>query len=258
MNIRTLREMCEITGATRKALQLYDSLGLLQPTEKCRTGRKEWLYDERALSKLQIIMLLKEADYNLSEINTALQGNEFDLITLYKEAIARLEKKSDRLQGGINYFKYTIEAVKVMEGVPGLENLELDESKLFTKVNWKDALEGSFTAFASIGEPDEEDDGVGYVGFQLLYLLGQFRDEGPKAKSVQSILRVIHGMANKDEEREILVEEYASMMLEAIEELKNDSEAVEVIREIVGDGFDGFLRQSLDYYVHNNGGELNA
>lgn len=222
------------------------------------TGRKEWLYDERALSKLQIIMLLKEAGFKLAEINKTLQGSELDLTALYEEAIVRLEKKRDRLQGGINYFKFTIAGVKILEDIPGIEDFVIDESKLFVKINWKEALEESFNAFAAIGELDDEDKGLEYFGFFLLYLLGQLRNDGPEAESVQKTLRVIHGLVNKVEDRELPAEEYASVMVEPLEEMKNDSEAVEKNKEVFGEGFDVFLKQSLDYYVIRNGGELNA
>ena len=257
MSIKTLREVCEVTGTSRKALQLYDGIGLLQPTEKGKEGRKEWLYDEMAISRLRIIMLLKEADFKLEEIKTALQGVEVDLIGVYEEAIARLEQKRARIQGGINYFKHAIEGLKYLDGIPGLE--DIDNSKLQKEgVSWKETLDGSFTVFAAIGEPDDEDAGMSVVMLYLWYMIGQYRDEGQDAKQVQSIFRVIHGIANKYENRELTAEEFADQMLEGLNELRGEPDAFEIVLELVGSDPIEFLGKALDYYVNKNGGSQNV
>ena len=53
--MRTVKEVSSLTGVSIRALHHYDSIGLLRPTQVTESGYR--LYDDKALEKLQIILL---------------------------------------------------------------------------------------------------------------------------------------------------------------------------------------------------------
>ena len=59
MSLNTIREVTEITGITVNALRYYDQKGVLHPTVRNPEGRKEWLYDDKAVRRAKKILLLR-------------------------------------------------------------------------------------------------------------------------------------------------------------------------------------------------------
>lgn len=104
-NDNTLMKISEIektVGASRKALQEYDKLDMVHPTAKAEGGY--WLYDEKAVDRIRTIQLFSMIGYTRKEIKEFL-----DTVTgfehpekrkkLYREAIERLKKKKDEIDG---------------------------------------------------------------------------------------------------------------------------------------------------------------
>ena len=96
--MRTVKEVSELTGVSIRALHHYDSIGLLRPTQITESGYR--LYDDRAMEKLQLILLFKELKFPLKEIKKIVDSPSFDrgealeqqiqLLTLQKEHIENL------------------------------------------------------------------------------------------------------------------------------------------------------------------------
>ena len=58
MSLWSMREVTRITGATESALRYYNAKGVLSPTVREETGRRQWLYDDEAIGKLKRLFLL--------------------------------------------------------------------------------------------------------------------------------------------------------------------------------------------------------
>ena len=66
MKLRTLREVCAETGVTRRTIQGYEKLGLLNPIGKNDSG---WLlYDEQCLCQIREIKFLQNIGLSRKEI----------------------------------------------------------------------------------------------------------------------------------------------------------------------------------------------
>ena len=74
MSLNTIRKVTEITGITANALRYYDSKGLLHPTIRNSDGRKEWLYDDEAVRKAKIILLLRSIGVSVENIALVLES----------------------------------------------------------------------------------------------------------------------------------------------------------------------------------------
>ena len=66
MSEKTLREVCNAVGVTRRAVQGYERAGLVSAT--CRNERGYLLYDEEAREKIKKIKLVQEMGFTIREI----------------------------------------------------------------------------------------------------------------------------------------------------------------------------------------------
>ena len=64
----TVNEVSKLTGVSIRALQYYDKIGLLHPAEYTEAGYR--LYDNTTLERLQQILLFRELEFSLKEIQS--------------------------------------------------------------------------------------------------------------------------------------------------------------------------------------------
>lgn len=96
--MRSISQVAKLTGVSVRALQYYDEIGLLKPSELTPSGYR--LYDEDALQSLQQILFFKELGFKLKEIRDILQKPGFDRIAAFrkqKELLLLKRNRTDRL-----------------------------------------------------------------------------------------------------------------------------------------------------------------
>lgn len=93
--MRTISQVAELTGISIRALQYYDEIGLLKPSELTQSGYR--LYNDEALQKLQQILFFKELDFKLNDIREILQKPDFDRIAAFKKQKELLLLKRNRI-----------------------------------------------------------------------------------------------------------------------------------------------------------------
>lgn len=107
--MKTVREVCELTGVTRKQLFYYDRIGLLKPTK--RTGpQKAKLYNTKTIERLNLILLYQKAGLHLSEIRDILDGVS-QIEQILTDAIARLQSEAMQINSQIAFAKEILASV---------------------------------------------------------------------------------------------------------------------------------------------------
>ena len=96
-NMKSVKEICELTGVTRKTLFYYDRIGLLKPTLRVGTQAHKY-YDDEAVETLRRIRLCKECGLKLSEIRTVIEEENADEKEVLEEGIRRLQETEQQLQ----------------------------------------------------------------------------------------------------------------------------------------------------------------
>ncbi len=97
MQMKTVREVCDLTGVTRKQLFYYDRIGLLKPTK--RTGpQRAKLYGPKAVERLNLILMYQKAGLHLIEISEILDCGSLRAQQILCQAIERLENESAQIQ----------------------------------------------------------------------------------------------------------------------------------------------------------------
>ena len=97
----TVNEVSKLTGVSIRALQYYDKIGLLHPAEYTEAGYR--LYDDTALERLQQILLFRELEFSLKEIQSILQSTDFDRDRALDQQICLLTLKKEHIENLITF-----------------------------------------------------------------------------------------------------------------------------------------------------------
>lgn len=91
-----LREICRLTGVSRRAIQGYEKEGLVMPCGKNKYGYL--LYSSTTIGRIKEIKLYQERGFTLKEIKSfeLLNKEEFKIVLIQK--ISELEKKQSYLK----------------------------------------------------------------------------------------------------------------------------------------------------------------
>ena len=85
----TVKEVSNISGVSIRSLHHYDKIGLLPATEVTAAGYR--LYDDKALERLQMILLFKELQFPLKDIKEILDDLNFDRSKALEQQIKLLQ-----------------------------------------------------------------------------------------------------------------------------------------------------------------------
>lgn len=90
--MKTIREVCNIAGVTRRTLQEYDRIGLLSPSNKDlrKNDNDAWLYSDEDIWKLIQIQTLIASGMIRKEVQRLLADPEFKMDQTLKLAIENL------------------------------------------------------------------------------------------------------------------------------------------------------------------------
>ena len=102
----TVNEVSRLTGVSIRTLHYYDQIGLLPAAGHTGSGYR--LYDDAALERLQQILLFRELEFSLKDIQRILENSAFDremaleqqitLLTLKKQHLEALIALAEKLQ----------------------------------------------------------------------------------------------------------------------------------------------------------------
>ena len=95
-DMMTVHEVSRLTGVSIRALHHYDRIGLLRPAAVTDAGYR--LYDDRALERLQQILLFRELEFPLREIASILDSPGFDRGKALEEQITLLEMRREQTE----------------------------------------------------------------------------------------------------------------------------------------------------------------
>lgn len=93
--MKTVREVSRITGVSVRTLRHYDAIGLLKPTKVTEAGYR--LYDDAALRRMQSILLFRELQFPLKDIQRILDAPDFDPMAALAQQVHLLEMQRDHL-----------------------------------------------------------------------------------------------------------------------------------------------------------------
>ncbi|HVN56376.1 MAG TPA: MerR family transcriptional regulator [Anaerolineaceae bacterium] len=99
----TVKQLSKMAGITPRTLHFYDEIGLLKPSEVGENGYR--YYGEESLLQLQQILLYRQLDMPLKEIQKIMGRHDFDVLEAlesHKNELYRRIAKMERLVGTVD------------------------------------------------------------------------------------------------------------------------------------------------------------
>lgn len=87
----TLREVCVLTGVSRRAIQGYEEAGLVHSTE--RNERGHLLYDNESKEKIELIKLFQQLGFSVKEIHPLIESPKHVLKSAIENRIMKLRER---------------------------------------------------------------------------------------------------------------------------------------------------------------------
>lgn len=194
--MRTVNEVSKLTGVSVRTLHHYDAIDLLKPTKITEAGYR--LYDDKALRRLQNILMFRELEFPLKQIQLILDSPKFDQKEALEQQIQLLElrrKHIDELisfareiqKGGVNKMNFNI-----------FDKTQIEQYSEEVKKKW-----GSTKAYEEYeqkikGKSDEE---CSMIANQLLCLfaeMGSLRKCSPQEKEVQEKIKELQAFITQN------------------------------------------------------------
>lgn len=129
--MKTVTEVSRLTGVSVRALHHYHAIGLLKPARVTEAGYR--LYDEAALERLYMILVLRELGLSLQEIGSILDAPDYDRNRVLERQIQLMQEKVAKLQNRISLAKgILVLGVKHMD-FEGFDPKKMDEYSVQAK-----------------------------------------------------------------------------------------------------------------------------
>lgn len=116
MKTRTLRQVCETIGVSRRAVQGYEKAGLVVPTGK--TSRGYLLYDEATQERIREIKQYQMLGFRVKEIGELIDAPEEVIVTALIKRLEALEQEKLRLAEAIRIVSRMIEERGIRMSLP--------------------------------------------------------------------------------------------------------------------------------------------
>jgi DNA-binding transcriptional MerR regulator len=118
--VYTVKQLSKIAGITPRTLHYYDEIGLLNPSEIGGNGYR--YYDEKALLRLQQILLYRKMEMPLDEIRRVMGSHDFDIL----EALEGHKKELQRRKAQLQTLEITVDqTISYMKGKNSMTTKQL-------------------------------------------------------------------------------------------------------------------------------------
>lgn len=165
----TVNEVSKLTGVSIRTLQYYDKIGLLHPAKYTESGYRQ--YDDRALEKLQQILLFRELEFPLKDIKAIMDNPNFDRSKALKQQITLLTLKKEHLENLID-LACGIKTIGVNKmDFTAFDTSKLDEYAAQAKASWGNTPEYLEFEEKSKNRTDQDDK---VISTQMMAIFTEF------------------------------------------------------------------------------------
>ncbi|MGI6094129.1 MAG: MerR family transcriptional regulator [Lachnospiraceae bacterium] len=182
----TVKEVSQKTGVSIRTLYYYDSIALLCPTQVTESGYR--LYDDKALERLQVILLFRELQFSLKEIKCILESPEFDRDRALEQQIELLTLRKEHIENLIALARGILRI-----GVNTLDFSAFDKSKIIDYEGQAKAAWGNTAAYREYEEKSknytsQDKEHMGKEMMAIFREFGALREQKPSDKNVQCLV----------------------------------------------------------------------
>ncbi|HFU4501485.1 TPA: MerR family transcriptional regulator [Streptococcus suis] len=177
----TVKQISQLTGLTVRTLYHYDQIGLLKPAFVAENGYR--YYNQENLARLQEILLFRELDFPLKDIQQLLDVTEVSRQQVLRDHITLLELKRERMDRIINHARLLTEKGGEVMDFHAFDSSQLEAYKAEAKERW-----GQTEAYAEFEERyDASKDRVFAQEMQAIFeVFGKMQSLGAVHSDVQA------------------------------------------------------------------------
>ena len=184
----TVHEVSRLTGVSIRTLQYYDRIGLLHPAEYTGAGYR--LYDDTALEALQQILLFRELEFPLKDIQRIIRSPSFDRQKALDQQIALLELKKERLDNLIRLAReIRSSGVKTKMDFSAFDTEKMDEYAAKAKEAWGETPAYREYEQKAAGRCEAETVELGRRMMDIFAEFGAIRNGDPASPKAQDLVR---------------------------------------------------------------------
>lgn len=187
MTMMTVKEVSKLTGVSIRALQYYDKIGLLSPTDHTESGYR--LYDDTALEKLQQILLFRELEFPLREIKEILSGPDFDKDKALEQQITLLTMKKKHLERLIVFARGIRSTGGKRMDFSAFDQRKIEEYARQAKEQWGNTAAYKEYEQKAAGRSREGERTVMENFMQIFAEFGKCRNDAPESAAVQGLVK---------------------------------------------------------------------
>lgn len=231
-----LSEVCQTVGVTRRTLQEYAKIGLLEPTKKTLGGY--WYYDDHAVATLQHILIFVEAGYERKRIKEVMEMPKAELVVEYEKAISLLEEKKAKIDGMIA----TLDVLKtaVATGIKEVSiNVDTSEADFPAGMNFLAKLRMVTSQINKISGKI----GLPHTRFMISFVMlckvfSSCKDEGKIRSSIDQVYEYgkIYIPDEYEDPDDLTDDEKRDGVTEYIEDILQEPEGIKMIDDAFGEG----------------------
>lgn len=184
--MRTVSEVSKLTGVSIRTLQYYDKIGLLKPSLRTEAGYR--LYDDTALERLQHILLFRELEFSLTDIQTIIDAPDFEREKALRQQIELLVLKRERLDG-IIAFAREIEKGGSCMNFEVFDTGKLEEFSERAKAEWGNTKEYAEYAEKSKDRSVSDNKNIADGLMRIFHEFGKFRGNACDTDEVKNLVK---------------------------------------------------------------------
>ena len=243
--MKTVKEVCKLTGVSVRTLHHYDTIDLLKPTKVTEAGYR--LYDDAALEKLYMILVFRELGLSLKEIANILHAPDYDRNRVLEKQIKLMQERVQKLQDRITLAKGMLTIGVKFMSFEGFDHKKMDEYSTQAK-----ALYGKTDAYKEFEQKSknrtkEQEKDLGTQVMDFFARLGKMRPCDPACEEAQSWAKEL---------QDFFTENYYTCTPQILgtlaESYAGGGSMTETIDKPGGAGTGAFAKEVIDIYIQQN------
>lgn len=183
----TVKEVSRLTRVSIRALQYYDKIGLLRPSDYTEAGYR--LYSDANMERLQQILFFRELEFPLKEIKKILESPDFDRNRALEQQIEMLTLKKEHLENLITFARgIKLLGVRYMD-FSAFDTKKLDEYAERAKEQWGNTPQYQESVEKAKNRTKEDDQAAMQDITQLFTEFGEMKNTDPAGEAPQKQVR---------------------------------------------------------------------
>ena len=194
--MRTVKDVSKLTGVSVRTLHYYDAIGLLTPTKVTDAGYR--MYEDKALSRLQSILLFRELQFPLKEIKEFLDSPDFNQEETIAQQIKLLELQYKHIGELISFAReIQTKGVKTMN-FEVFDTNEIEQYKAEVKSKWGNSKAYQEYEQRVVSHSEHNDSKFVNEIMSLFTDLGAMKQLPPTDKAVQEKIAALQAYINEN------------------------------------------------------------